>query len=230
MFAGSTLITLSSLPYLDFETLHPFIIEKLPVRFEALWLFSLRVHVVAAAVAFPLCLALSTRFFQRRPVLHRWVGRVAGTLVLFVLVPSGVVLAFDAKGGSAVTLGFLLSGAIVAWGVVRGVASARRHDLVAHRRAMHHVLAQMSVAVISRAMIAGFDVAGVDPQLAYVIALWVPVVASAVCVELMTFRFSIAIWSEKTLRFSAERMRREFAHPVLVRSRAVVRTLPRSRR
>ncbi len=227
MLAGSAFITATSLAYFDFETLPPFVIEKLPVRFEALWLFSLRVHVASAALAFPLCLALSTRFLQRRRIAHRWLGRVAGTLVLFVLVPSGAVLAFDAKGGSWVMLGFLVSGAIVAWGIVSGVASARRRDLPAHRRAMRHVLGQMSVAVVSRAMIAGFDAAGVEPELAYLVGLWVPVVASALAVELESFRNSLF---DPPLLQRLQRIRREIAQPVLVRSRAVARPLPRAGR
>jgi uncharacterized membrane protein YozB (DUF420 family) len=224
MLAGSALITASSLPYFDFETLPPFVIEKLPLRFEALWLFSLRVHVASAALAFPLCLALSTRFLQRQRSVHRWLGRVAGALVLGVLVPSGVVLAFDAKGGSSVTLGFLLSGAIVAWGIVAGVLSARRRDMIAHRRAMSHVLAQMSVAVISRAMIVGFDTLGMAPELAYAMALWIPVVACAAAVERVTFRNSIF---DNPLLQRLQRIRREIAQPVLVRSRAVARSFPR---
>ena len=74
-------------------------VEKLPVRFEALWPASLRVHVAAASLTLPLCLLLTTRALQRRAALHRWLGRVSGVLVLLALVPSGVVLAFDAKGG-----------------------------------------------------------------------------------------------------------------------------------
>ena len=36
MLGGSTLITAASFAYFDFETVPPFVIEKLPVRFEAL--------------------------------------------------------------------------------------------------------------------------------------------------------------------------------------------------
>jgi len=227
MLAGSALITLSSLPYLDLETLPPFVIEKLPVRFEALWLFSLRVHVAAAALTFPLCLLLSTRFLQRRALVHRFLGRIAGALVLFVLVPSGSVLAFDAKGGALVTAGFLLSAAIVTWGIVRGIACARRRDLVAHRHAMQHVVAQMSVAVVSRAMIVGFDSYGFDPDVAYVIALWVPVVAAAAFVELLSPRRQPAFDS---LLPTLTRIRREALQPIRVRARAFVRPLARSGR
>lgn len=186
MLAGAALITASSLVYFDFEQLPPFAVEKLPVRFETLWLASLRVHVAAALTSFPLCIALMTRTIQRRPALHRWMGRVAGVIVLFALVPTGAVLAFDAKGGNVVTAGFLVSAAITAWFMVRGVAAARRRDLVRHRRAMLHVFAQMSVAVTSRAMLVGLDSFGFDPDAAYVVALWAPVIASAAVAELVS--------------------------------------------
>src|SRR5262249_25279318 len=143
-------------------------LEKLPLRFERLWLGALHVHVAAALVSLPLCIVLMTRAIQRRAAVHRWLGRLAGVLVLFALVPSGVVLAFDAKGGAGVTAGFLLSAAIVAWGMVRGVVAARRRDLTLHRRAMRHVFAQMTVAVTSRALLIALDAWGVDPALAYV--------------------------------------------------------------
>jgi hypothetical protein len=225
MLLGSAFITAMSLPYFDFETLPPFVIEKLPLRFETLWLASLRVHVAAASLAFPLCLALMTRLLQRRAVWHRWLGRVTGVLVLFALVPSGVVLAFDAKGGQVVTAGFLLSAAIVAGAMIAGVRAARRRDLVSHGRAMRHVVGQMSVAVVSRALIVALDAVGVDPNVAYVVALWGPVLASAAVVELISRR-SLG-WNPSTIQF-VERIRRELSPlTFLVRVRAFVRPLPR---
>ena len=225
MLAGSALITASSLAYFDFETLPPFVIEKLPVRFEALWLASLRLHVAAAALSFPLCLALMTRWLQRRAALHRWLGRLSGVLVLFALVPSGIVLAFDAKGGRVVTAGFLLSAAIVACSMLQGVSAARRRDFVSHRRAMRHVVAQMSVAVTSRALIFGLDALGVDPDFSYVVALWGPVLASAVVAELVSLPSVLSAPGRVSL---FERIRRE-ASPLalLVRVRAVVRPVAR---
>jgi len=219
MLLGAALITLSSLAYFDFDTLPPFAVEKLPVRFESLWLASLRIHVAAALLSFPLCIALMTRTIQRRPRWHRWMGRVAGIIVLIALVPSGVILAFDAKGGGFVTAGFLLSAAIVAWFMVRGVAAARRRDLALHRRAMRHVFAQMSVAVSSRALLFALDFAGVNPDLAYVVALWGPVLASAAVAELASI--------QSTLQLIA-RIRREISSLALVvRVRSLARPLAR---
>jgi len=198
MLLGSALITLMSLPYFDFETLPPFVLEKLPLRFEAVWLAALRIHVAAAALSFPLCLALMSRASQRRPRLHRLLGRFTGLLVLFALVPSGSVLAFDAKGGPVVSAGFLLSAAIVAAAMVVGVQAARRRDLTSHAHAMRHVLGQMSVAVISRVMIVGLDAIGMDPGVAYVVALWLPVLASVSLVEWLSRR---SIWQRRPLAF-----------------------------
>jgi uncharacterized membrane protein YozB (DUF420 family) len=186
MFLGACLIAFASLEYFDFGTLPAFVVEKLPVRFETLWLLSLRVHVAVAIVTLPSCLVLMTRSLQRRAAWHRWIGRVTGTLVVFALVPSGVVLSFDAKGGAWVTAGFLLSAAIVAAGMVLGSLAARRRELIAHRRAMLHVVAQMSVAVTSRSLIVGLDALSVDPGMAYVVALWLPVLGSALGAELVS--------------------------------------------
>jgi uncharacterized membrane protein YozB (DUF420 family) len=225
MLGGSALITASSLAYFDFGTLPPFVIEKLPLRFESLWLASLRIHVASALLAFPLCLVLMTRTLQRRPSVHRWFGRITGVLILFALVPSGVVLALDAKGGSVGTLGFLLSGVIVAWFMVRGVLAARRRDLVSHRRAMLHVVGQMSVAVTSRMLMIGLDVAGIDPDLSYVVALWGPVLASAAVAELVSRR---VFFSSSALFRPIERIYREISPlALLVRVRSVVRPVAR---
>jgi uncharacterized membrane protein len=191
MTVGAAFIIASSLAYFDFGELPPFAIEKLPVRFSTLWLASLRVHVAAALVSLPLCILLMTQMVQRRRAMHRWLGRAAGMIILFALAPSGAVLAFDAKGGAFVTAGFLLSDALVAFFMMKGIAAARRRDLVTHRRAMGHVFAQMSVAVTSRAMLMALDVAGVSPDLAYVVALWIPVVGSAAAAEMFC-----GVWSK----------------------------------
>jgi uncharacterized membrane protein len=222
MFLGWIAIAWASLPYFDPEVLAPFVIEKLPLRFEALWLASLKLHVASAALSFPLCLALMTRMLQRQPRLHRWLGRLTAACVLLALVPSGVVLAFDAKGGSWVTTGFLLSGAIVVACMVNGIRAARRRDLVSHGRAMRHVVAQMSVAVSSRALIVGLDSAGFDPEFSYVVALWVPVLGSAVVAELISRR--PGVFSPFS---TLHRIHRDVSSFALVRVRSLVRPVPR---
>jgi uncharacterized membrane protein len=186
---GSAAITVTSLVYFNDDELPPFVIEKLPLPFEELWLGALRLHVVAAAFALPACLLLSTApLLRRAPRLHRWLGRATGVVVLFALTPTGFYLSLFAKGGLPATVGFMLSGAIVVVAMVQAVRTARAGDFVAHRRNTLHVLAQLSVAVTSRAMLFAFDAANVDPDQAYLVSLWLPVVVSAVAVELLVPR------------------------------------------
>jgi len=186
--AGSATITLASLAYFG-EDMPPFVIEKLPLPREEMWISILKLHVAAAAICLPACLLLlSTSVVKRMAWFHRWLGRVTGLVTLFALVPSGAYLALYAKGGMPSTVGFLLSGAIVAAAMVLGVATARKRRMVEHRRWMLHVLAQLSVAVSSRAMLFAFDAAAVDEVMAYQISLWVPVVGSFLVVELLSPR------------------------------------------
>lgn len=183
MTLGAGLITWTSLEYFDSGRVPYFVLEKLPVRYESMWLASLKVHVASALFTFPACLLLMTRWLQRRRWWHRWLGRLVGITVLGALVPSGLVLSLEAKGGPLVSAGFILSGAIVLWGIIHGVRAARSKDYGAHARGMRHVVAQMSVAVTSRAMLIGLDNLNVNPEVAYVVALWAPVVASALAAE-----------------------------------------------
>jgi uncharacterized membrane protein len=177
---GSIAITLGSVAYFIEGDVHPFVLEKGAVPLKQVWMLALRVHVLAAAWCLPACAALFSKWLLRKsPRTHRWLGRVTCVVILFALVPSGAWLAFTARGGVPSTLGFLLSGAIVAVATVTGVLRARAGDVAAHRRATAQVLGQLSVAVTSRALLVVFDAAGFDPVPAYVVALWVPVLASA---------------------------------------------------
>lgn len=177
---GSIAIALGSAAYFVEGDVHPFVLEKGAIPLKPVWMLALRVHVVAAAWCLPACAALFSKWLLRaRPRVHRWLGRVTGIVILLALVPSGAWLAFTARGGAPSTLGFLLSGAIVAAATVKGVLRARAGQYAAHRRANAQVLAQLSVAVTSRALLVLFDTAGLDPEPAYVVALWGPVLASA---------------------------------------------------
>jgi hypothetical protein len=185
---GSAAITAASAVYFG-DDLSPFQLEKLPLPDEDLWLFALRAHVVAAAICLPGCLLLtSATLLRRAPRVHRWLGRATATLVLLALVPSGLYLSLFAKGGLASTVGFALSGVIVAVAMVNGVRAARARRLVEHRRWVLHVLAQLGVAVVSRALLFAFDALAVEEHAAYLVSLWLPVVGGYALVELRSAR------------------------------------------
>ena len=91
---------------------------------------------------------------------------------------------------------------------------------------MRHVVAQMSVAVSSRALMVALDAAGADPDVSYVIALWGPVLASAIAAEL---------FSRRSLSFNPFPTLQRISHGIsslapLVRTRSFARALIRAGR
>jgi hypothetical protein len=185
---GALIIGWASRVYFASTELAPFVIEKLPLPHEDLWLVALKVHVVAASLALPACLLLSWKRMLRFPRTHRWLGRGTGVVILAALAPSGLYLSLYAKGGAPATVGFALSGLIVAGAMVRGIGRARAKDYLGHRRCMLHVLAQLSVAVTSRTLLTVLDAVGIDPDPAYLFALWAPVLAGVGFVEVWISR------------------------------------------
>lgn len=183
---GSAAITWSSLVYFDADEYAPFVMEKLelPELNEERYTLALQVHVIAAAVALPACLLLISRTLRRRaPRVHRWLGRITGIIVVLALAPSGFYLSLFAKAGVLSTAGFMLSGAIIVVAMVRGVRAARAGAYAEHRRFVLHVLAQMAVAVVSRAMLFVAEMAAFDRETAYLASLWIPVLGCAGVVE-----------------------------------------------
>jgi len=188
---GSAAITWASRVYFDADEYAPFVMEKLelPLPNEERYILILKLHVIAAAFALPACLLLLSKTLMRRaPQVHRWLGRLTGAVALFALAPSGFYLSLYAKGGRLGTIGFMLSGAIVVFATVQGVRAARAGKYVVHRKFMFHVLAQLAVAVVSRAMLFAADAAALDHETAYLVSLWLPVIGCAALVEWLAVR------------------------------------------
>ena len=186
LWLGSLAITLSSLVYFNSEERAPFVIEKLPLAWEGLYVLLLRIHVVSASLALPGCLILTSQSILKRwPKFHRYCGRVVGFVVIFGLVPTGFYLAFYARGAWPGTLGFLLTGAIALGAMLKAIAKARAGQYAEHRRFAWHVLGQLSVAVTSRAMLFGLESFNFDPDFAYLLSLWVPVLGTFAFVEIL---------------------------------------------
>jgi hypothetical protein len=194
LWLGSLAITLSSVVYFNLNERAAFIIEKLPLPSETLYVLFLRIHVIAAALSLPGCLILSSKIILKRwPRFHRYCGRVVGLVVILLLVPTGFYLAIFARGGRGATLGFWLSGAIVLVAMIQGIREARAKRYSKHRRLAFHVLGQLSVAVSSRAMLFVFGYSNLNPDFGYLMSLWIPVLGTFALVEFLTSPLSIKL-------------------------------------
>lgn len=210
LWLGSLAITLSSLVYFQSDERAAFVIEKLPLPSEDLFLLALRIHVIAAALSLPGCLILSSKAVLRCwPRFHRWCGRFTGLMAMTALVPSGFYLSFFARGGLSSTLGFQLSGLIVAGAMIQSVRDARAKRYAAHRRWAFHVLGQLSVAVTSRAMLFVLESSNMNPDTAYRLSLWIPVTGTLLFVEYLTATHHFKSW----IRRNYEIMARTFHRP-----------------
>ncbi len=109
--AGTLLILSNSLADYRPGGTEIFISQRDPSTVGPLWLISLRIHVLAGCVCLIASLPQFSRGLLRRfPSLHRISGRIYAILILLIVSPTGIHLAFYAKGGLAGQSGFFLLG------------------------------------------------------------------------------------------------------------------------
>jgi uncharacterized membrane protein len=118
-------------------------------------------------------LLMSERLRRWRLGLHRVLGRVQVGVLLLLVLPSGVVMARHAFGGSSAGLSFLLLSAATAGCAVLGVVYARRRDIGRHRAWMTRCFVLLCSAVVLRLTSGAAGLVGVaSPEAAYVAAAW----------------------------------------------------------
>ena len=119
------------------------------------------------------------------PALHRWCGRIYAISVLLFLCPTGIYLAFFAKGGPAGQAGFLLLGAATFHTTLHGVTAmlGPSRDLAAHRAWMTRSFALAASAITFRACHFMLFEAGVPEETNYVTSLWLSILGNAAVAE-----------------------------------------------
>ena len=193
LLAGTLLILENSVADFGPEGRGVFVAQKGEIGQQPLWQFSLRLHVVAGIVCLLSVLPQFSRKLRCRiPALHRGCGRAYAASVLLFLCPTGLYLAFFAKGGPPGVAGFLLLGAATFHATLRGVTAmfGPSRDLAAHRRWMTRSFALAASAVTFRALHFLFFEAGVPEEVNYVASLWLSILGNAAVAELILRRRS----------------------------------------
>ena len=127
----------NSLPYFTDYEADAFVLEKGAVGQTSWYKVMLLGHVVAGVVClFSVVLQFFRGVLRRLPWLHRWLGRLYAWSILAVLVPTGMVLAFYAKGGLPGSIGFMLNGTLAFAFTLQGVVLMWRKDVKGHVRWM----------------------------------------------------------------------------------------------
>jgi uncharacterized membrane protein len=131
------------------------------------------VHAFAASAALLIGpLQFSIRLRQKRPRLHRWLGRIylgAGALVGGL---SGLYLAQFAFGGSIARLGFGVLAVLWLYTGLRAYVAVRSGNVAEHRRWMVRNFALTFAAVMLRVYVPLSVAAGAEFAEAYPIIAW----------------------------------------------------------
>jgi hypothetical protein len=130
-------------------------------------------HIASGPVALMLGLTLvSERFRLKFPRWHRSLGKVQAALVLFVLAPSGLWMAYYADTGSIAATGFSFLAIATGTCVLLGWQAAVKKRFAEHRRWMSRCFLLLCSAVILR-LIGGLStVTNFGVEWSYPLAAW----------------------------------------------------------
>jgi hypothetical protein len=119
--------------------------------FAGIYEWNFYAHILSGPVTLVLGLILlSERFRLRSPKWHRALGKTQAMLVLCLLCPSGLWMAFYAQTGVVAAIGFSLLAVVTALCVIFGWRSAVKRRFVDHRRWMWRCFLLLCAAVIVR--------------------------------------------------------------------------------
>ncbi|MDA0660361.1 MAG: DUF2306 domain-containing protein [Planctomycetota bacterium] len=178
MIGLSMLIVWNSTEYFLSEYTPAFLVEKLPISLNAVWLAALRLHVIASslglAVGFPL---FFTSLLKYRS-LHLTLGYIYFNAVLWVAAPTGLILSPFSKGGVVAAIGFSVTGLIWWFSTWYGYVAVQQGNVPLHIRWMVRSFSIALSAVFFRVIHFALSWTHIDPEINYVASVWLSLLAS----------------------------------------------------
>jgi hypothetical protein len=141
-------------------------------HFVGMYRVAFYAHIVSGPISLLMGLILiSARLREWAPQLHRSLGKVQAALVLFILAPSGLWMAFYAERVAAE--GFVVLAMATGLCVALGWRAAVQRRMAEHRRWMWRCFLLLCSAIVLRLM-GGLSVTlGVGGEWSYPLAAWV---------------------------------------------------------
>jgi hypothetical protein len=141
--------------------------------FFGMYQWAFYTHIAAGPVSLILGLILVSEQFRRRfPKWHRSLGKTQGALVLLLLAPSGLWMAYSAETGVVAALGFSALAILTGTCVLMGWRSAVKKRFADHRRWMWRCFLLLCSAVILRIFGGLATVTNVGVDWSYPLAAW----------------------------------------------------------
>lgn len=168
----------------DFDSLF---LQGREATFTGSYRIAFCLHIASGPVVLVNGLVLLSEVMRRSfGRLHRVLGRIQASTVLFILLPSGAIMATQSYGGWAAGASFLLLSVATAACIILGVASAVRGRYASHQRWMLRSYVLICSAIALRLLSGAASAVGVeDPEAAYVAAAWCSWLVPLVALELV---------------------------------------------
>ena len=142
-------------------------------------------HIFSGPVSLVLGLILINEPLRTRfPHWHRTLGKAQAALVLFLLAPSGLWMAYHAEGGVVAAAGFAALAVVTALCVLLGWRTAVQRRFAEHRRWMWRCFLLLCSAIVLRMFGGLATVADAGAAWIYPLSAWMSWLAPLVALEL----------------------------------------------
>ena len=182
----SGLLAFNALHYYTFSPLYGILPEKVMAFKNWVWTISFYLHMGAGVICLfvPIVLFVGEAFHLSKQW-HRRLGKLYVYDTLVIIVPTGLYMAFFAKGGTSTQLGFIVQGLALALSTVLAVLSIKQGNLIQHKQWMMRSYSFAFAVVTFRVLHIFFYNLKVPYELNYQLSQWVALLFNALVVEII---------------------------------------------
>jgi hypothetical protein len=176
------------MPYFSFSKNFSFIQERILLFDLPFYAVCFYTHIAAGSFCILSALVqFSEYILKKRTALHIWSGRIYVMVVLIIAAPTGMFMAFFAKGSNAERALFMLMALIWFYATARGLQNVLERNILAHKQWMIRSYSMAMTAVTFRIYHLLFFYIGWSHLENYEISLWISVVGNILLAEAIIF-------------------------------------------
>ncbi len=184
----SCLLVYNTLPYFSFHKEFSFIQERRLLFQLPIYSFCFYTHIAAGSFCIlSAILQFSHYLLKKQTAIHVWSGRLYVFVVLIIGAPTGMFMAFFAKGSDMERALFMVMAIIWFYTTARGLQTVLEKNILAHKQWMMRSYAMAMTAVTFRIYHIFFYAIGWSHLENYEISLWISVIGNIVFAETIIF-------------------------------------------
>ncbi|NOT51494.1 MAG: DUF2306 domain-containing protein [Chitinophagaceae bacterium] len=187
----SLLLIYNTLPYFSFSKDFSFIEERSFLFQSSFYNACFYIHIAAGALCIGTALIQFSRYIMKKSkAIHRFSGKIYVAVVLFLGAPTGLYMAFFAKGSLGERALFMF---MAGWWFVTtlyGLTTIHKRNVLAHKIWMMRSYSMAMTAVTFRVYHIVFYLLGWDHLKNYELSLWISVIGNMLFAELIIYRQS----------------------------------------